>query len=85
MADKAITSKFKLGQKVWTIRNGYVEHGTIGCLLRNKHDEVLVSFGYIDFNDGKYYYDSDEMISAEDVYVSKKALLKHLENQEDYE
>lgn len=84
---KSLT-KFRLGQRVFRvdgstifsqeIRGIYIDvYGTVLCTfvpLRHTYDKVA--------SVGRYEISPDQIIPADEIFMSKKELLKHLEKQE---
>lgn len=77
--ENKLKAKFKFGQKVFTIKNGFLESVTIHAIYVSHYDEVKYS-GYKLNQDGTFY--KDNTYYENELYSTKKALLKKLENEE---
>ena len=82
MAQEVKKSKFKIGQKVWHISNGYVQCQTIMGLIVDKWGAVLVAFVHPDFNSGDYEFKNKELYSEDDLFATRDALMKNIKEQE---
>ena len=79
---KTIKAKFKFGQMVWYIANGYVTNATVKAVFVDKWDGIQYSVLPADYEAGKHTIEDDNAISEASLYPSKKALIKSIENQE---
>lgn len=87
MADKKSKAKFKVGQKVWYIADGYIAVGFVQGLFLNKHGNIMVSLNTLECNyknDPAFYYVNDDGVKhQDDVYPTKEALVSYVKKVED--
>lgn len=85
MVTKAIKSKFRIGQKVWYIANGYVSSGRIEMVFNDKYDCMCYSMQRPILSDEKYTV-GYELVKGEDsLYSTKEALIKSIKDTQDDE
>lgn len=80
-----IKAKFKIGQKVWYIADGYVDSKVIKAIFIDKHDCVCYSMQSPIFAELNYSLKYDVVKGEDCLYLTKKALIKSIEDTEDYE
>ena len=89
MVGKTLKSKYRLGQKVWFIDNGYVRFSEITAVFIDKYDTVMCGFTGLRFettftmnvgSSSKYYISDDQCVEEAHVYPTREALIKSIKD-----
>lgn len=81
MADAIKKAKFKIGQKVWYIANGYVTSDIVKGMFVDKWDDIILSFQSSEFTENKYCFQNGNTISQDNAYTTKEALIKYIKEE----
>ena len=79
---KPAKSKFRLGQKVWYIGNGYVCNEVIKTIFVDKLDSINYGFETIKYGDNIYSVNSEDMQDEGNVYATQAELIKSIKDTE---
>lgn len=78
-----LKQKYKVGQNIWYIANGYVTNDTIKAVFVDRYDDILYSVDLVQYQGGEYRIDMNLIISECDVFPTKEALIKSIKEQEE--
>lgn len=80
MTDKFPKAKYKIGQEVYLISNGYISREIIKGMFLDKHGELMYSIYKAEFGDMKYSFDNDDVHCEDNLYPTKDALIKSIKD-----
>lgn len=85
MTEKLPKAKFRIGQMVWYIANGYVSNTTIRAVFQDKWDSIAYGLRQADYTSPNHVIHEDNVKYEHELYPSKEALIKSIKEQEDDE
>lgn len=80
--EKKIATKYKVGQKIWHINNGFVECEEVKSIFENTWGDMLVAVHPPKFSEGRYSFHDGDVYAEDTVFPTKAALIKNLAEQE---
>lgn len=86
MAEALPKAKYRIGQLLWYIADGYITSGRVQAIFLDKWNNVNYGFRQTEYkyDDGKGVYPiaEDSVKCAEDVYADKEGLIKYVKTLE---
>lgn len=85
MTEKVLKSKYRLGQKVWYIADGYVTSDVIKSVFTNHWGEVAIGFYKAQWEGEKssYILTGTDVKEEYEVFLTREALIKSIKNQDE--
>lgn len=79
---KPVKSKFRLGQKVWYIGDGYVCNEVIKAIFANKWNEVLYVFETLKYEGGLHSVSYESTYAEDNIFATQADLIKSIKEAE---